>query len=173
MQHAEMMESLRSLLESADHVDVKTVTSSVDMKSFVAGLINWRPAWARVLFRIRNIFAKWCGLEYDFQPSPKLTAETVPTTPGDPVDFFELHAYSPERLYVMFASDKHLDAYLAVVPEPGSEGLVNYSVYTIVMYNNRLGPIYFNVIRPFHHLIVQAMVQAAAKGVEEVPCAAC
>jgi hypothetical protein len=37
-------------------------------------------------------------------------------------------------------------------------------VVTVVRYKNASGRVYFNVIRPFHHLVVGAMVRAGLAG---------
>jgi hypothetical protein len=39
-----------------------------------------------------------------------------------------------------------------------------FHVVTIVHYNNLAGPVYFNVIRPFHHLVVKQMARRGAHG---------
>jgi hypothetical protein len=37
-----------------------------------------------------------------------------------------------------------------------------FHVVTIVHYRRWTGPVYFNVIRPFHHLVVYQMAKSAA-----------
>ncbi|XXF76233.1 DUF2867 domain-containing protein [Myxococcaceae bacterium GXIMD 01537] len=39
-----------------------------------------------------------------------------------------------------------------------------FHVATIVRYRRWAGPVYFNVIRPFHHLVVRGMLRHAARG---------
>ncbi|MCP5103876.1 MAG: DUF2867 domain-containing protein, partial [bacterium] len=36
-------------------------------------------------------------------------------------------------------------------------------VVTIVHYKHWTGPVYFNLIRPFHHLVIRRMMKAALK----------
>ena len=57
------------------------------------------------------------------------------------------------------ATDTHLTAYLGVVAEPIPPDN-RFHVITIVHYQRWTGPVYFNVIRPFHHLVVSKMVKA-------------
>ena len=59
--------------------------------------------------------------------------------------------------------DKHLRAALGVVQEPAAEGRRRLRVFTIVHYKNWAGPLYFNLIRPFHHMVVTAMMRAGAR----------
>lgn len=67
---------------------------------------------------------------------------------------------------VFEASDDHLDAYLAVIREQPNAPTSRFLVVTIVHYRRWTGPLYFNVIRPFHHLVVQQMGRAGSKGSE-------
>jgi hypothetical protein len=59
--------------------------------------------------------------------------------------------------------DRHLKAYFGVVVEPLANDLKRYYIVTIVHYLHWTGPVYFNLIRPFHHLVVARMAQAGAK----------
>lgn len=59
------------------------------------------------------------------------------------------------------AKDKHLDGLLGVVLEPLPDQQQKlFHVLTVVYYRNWAGPVYFNVIRPFHHLVVGSMAIA-------------
>ena len=55
--------------------------------------------------------------------------------------------------------DKHLKAYISVLfREDGSE-LTTVTCSTIVRFHNRLGRVYFWLIRPFHGLAVKGMLK--------------
>jgi len=43
-----------------------------------------------------------------------------------------------------------------------ANGLIRYYIVTIVHYLHWTGPVYFNLIRPFHHLVVARMARAGA-----------
>ena len=58
-------------------------------------------------------------------------------------------------------------AALAVVAEPLTVGTWRYYVVTLVRFHNLTGPIYFNIIRPFHHIVVGNMARAGARGTSE------
>jgi hypothetical protein len=49
-----------------------------------------------------------------------------------------------------------------VVVEPLTMGN-RFLVVTIVHYRHWTGPVYFNVIRPFHHIVVWQMMKAGAR----------
>jgi hypothetical protein len=57
--------------------------------------------------------------------------------------------------------DKHLKAYFVVVQEPLGNAVNRFSVITTIYYKHWTGPVYFNLIRPFHHLVVARMARHA------------
>ncbi|MBC7815075.1 MAG: DUF2867 domain-containing protein, partial [Burkholderiales bacterium] len=59
--------------------------------------------------------------------------------------------------------DSHLSAMLGVAVEPLSGDQKRFHVVTVVYYHNWAGPLYFNVIRPFHHLVVSSMARAGVR----------
>ncbi|WP_342378995.1 DUF2867 domain-containing protein [Myxococcus stipitatus] len=153
----------RTLIEGADHVDVKTVESEASLREFVARLMSYQPFWFTALFGIRAVFVRFLGLRQARLPRrPPLRAETVPMTPGEKVAFFTVRHAEEEQTWVAGAEDSHLDAVLAVTMESAPEQPRRFHVVTVVRYRNWAGPVYFNVIRPFHHLVVGAMARAAA-----------
>jgi hypothetical protein len=85
-------------------------------------------------------------------------------TPGSAAAFFTVRHAEEEHVWVVAVTDKHLEATLAVVvePEPGGGPRRRFHVVTLVHYRNWAGPVYFNVIRPFHHLVVGGMARNAA-----------
>ncbi|GIH93074.1 DUF2867 domain-containing protein [Planobispora siamensis] len=152
---------LRALTEDADHVDVKTVEGDVSLREFLAGFISYEPGWMRLLYRIRAGFVRLLGMRQGELPSARGTRpEEIPFTPGGKLAFFTVTEAEEDRYFVAGATESHLTAWLAVVAEPG-----RFRVVTIVKYHRWTGPVYFNVIRPFHHLVVTRMARAGARGV--------
>jgi hypothetical protein len=155
---------LGALVDGADHIDVKTVESDVALRPFVTRLIAYQPAWVTALYWVRRAFMRLLGLRQDRMPRPpQLRPEQLPMTVGEAVGFFHVHRSVEERLWVAEADDKHLRAKLGVLVEDAGQGRKRMHVLTVVHYKNWAGPIYFNVIRPFHHLVVSAMIRAALR----------
>jgi len=97
-------------------------------------------------------------------PRPQhLRPEDIPMMPGSTASFFTVRHAEEEHVWVVAATDKHLEALLAVVAEPASGSRRRFHVVTLVHYRNWAGPVYFNVIRPFHHLVVGGMAHSAAR----------
>jgi hypothetical protein len=150
-----------SLLEGADHVDVKVVTGTVSMRAFIAEMFGYQPAWMTGLYRVRGVFVRFLGLRQARPPrAPRLSSTTVPMQPGERVSFFTVRLAQDEFYWVAEADDSHLKAALGVVVEPLQNGRRHFYVLTVVHYHTWAGPVYFNVIRPFHHLVVGRMAAA-------------
>ena len=76
---------------------------------------------------------------------------------------FRVRIAEEEYYWVAEAEDSHLHASLGVVVELLQEDQKKFYVMTAVHYYNWAGPVYFNVIRPFHHMVVGSMVRAGAR----------
>ncbi|MCP5105194.1 MAG: DUF2867 domain-containing protein [bacterium] len=160
------IKELKPLLDTADHTDVKVAEGHAGMREFIAALLSYYPWWIAFLFRIRSVLVRILGLVKHSIPG-KFTAlrpEDVPLTPGETAAFFIVR-FAEENAYWVAETppDKHLGAYIAVVVEPLNENINRFHVITIVHYKHWTGPVYFNLIRPFHHLVVRRMMKAALK----------
>jgi len=156
---------LNPLLTGADHVDVKITEADMTLREFVSGLLGWQPGWIRTLFRARVVFARLLRLrDPEIPTGSRLRPEEIPFSPGGKVWFFTVVGAAEDRYIVLEAADTHLTGYLAVFAEPLAHGRTRFHNLTIVKYHRWTGSLYFNVIRPFHHLVVRSMVNAGARG---------
>ncbi len=148
-------------IETANHVDVKTGHGRVSLAEFIAGMFSYMPSWLRFLYGVRKGFVKLLGMEQEQVPQAMAySAEDVVWQPGEAMTFFRVSAAKPNQYWFANADERHLRATLGVVATPSAEGETRFSVITIVHYNDWSGPLYFNVIRPFHHLVVAKMMRA-------------
>lgn len=53
---------LEIYFQKADHIDVKTIESDVDLRSFISGMLSYYPWWMVSLYRIREILVGILGL---------------------------------------------------------------------------------------------------------------
>lgn len=163
--HQIAVPELAALLDGADHVDVKTTEAGVTLREFAAGALGWQPGWMRVLFRARGVLARLLRLRHsDLPAAPRVRPEEIPFSPGGTVWFCTVAAAAEHRYLVLEAADTHLTAYLALVADAAGAGRSRFHAITIVRYHRWTGPLYFNLIRPFHHLVVRSMVEAGARG---------
>lgn len=154
----------RQYCADADHVDIKTITSKATLPEFVAGLLSYYPGWIKQLYRVRYVFVRMLGLRQTGVPTGiALQAADVPMQPGANIGFFTVAAAHADRYWIAGVSEAHLTAYLGVAAEPLGDDMRQFHVVTIVRYHSWAGPVYFNVIRPFHHLVVAGMMRAGAR----------
>ncbi len=148
----------------ADHVDVKTAQGRVGLRRFVAGMLSWSPGWMRLLFWLRGGLAKLLGLSHaDLTEGPPLRPEDVPMHPGGNIKFLTVSAAREDDFWMAEAGDRHLNGWIVVLAEPLPDGLTRFHACTVVRYRHWTGPLYFNLIRPFHHLIAAGMVKAGVR----------
>ena len=95
---------------------------------------------------------------------PFIKPEDLAFQSGENASFFIVRT-AKENIYWVSETpkDKHLKAYFGVVAEKLSDRLTKFHVFTSVIYLHWTGPVYFNLIRPFHHLVVSSMMRAGIK----------
>ncbi|WP_433463043.1 DUF2867 domain-containing protein [Spirillospora sp. CA-128828] len=169
MRQIDTIPELAGLLTDADHVDVRGIESEASLREFVAAALGWRPAWLRALFRARAVLARALRLRDPDVPlgTPPGPAE-ISFTPGDPAAFFTVTHGAEDRYLALAATDTHLTGRLIFTTAPAG-GRSRYELATVVKYHRWTGPLYFTVIRPFHHLIVAGMTRAGARTREKRP----
>ncbi|MCB8929187.1 MAG: DUF2867 domain-containing protein [Ardenticatenaceae bacterium] len=154
--------NLPKLLETADHVDVKTITGDVALRQFIAGMLTYSPGWLKFLYGVRWFFVRLLGMKQEGVPGGlNVKPENVSFVTGAPAGFFTVQMAEEGRYWFAAASEAHLTAHLGVVMETGQTN--RFHVLTIVHYHRWTGPVYFNVIRPFHHIVVRQMMKAGVQ----------
>ena len=155
-------EELGEALSTADEFDVKTTVGQANLREFTAGALSWSPLWVKALFAVRYAFAK--ALRLDTANVP-ISARPTPTgmdfTPGSKIGFFTVTRAEEDRYLLLEVVDNHLTGYLAMTTEPVAGGN-KLSLITMVKFHRKAGQGYYQVIKPFHHLIVTGMLHAGA-----------
>jgi hypothetical protein len=154
----------RRFFEGMQHADVKSINADISLRHFIAGMLSYHPWWMAMLFRVRGILVNLLGLVRHDLPdrSAVLSPEAISFVPGDKALFFIVREAEENRFWVAESPpDKHLTAYIGVVAQGLDDGMTRFSVFTTVRYLHWTGPVYFNLIRPFHHLVVARMMAAA------------
>ncbi|MGB7340721.1 MAG: DUF2867 domain-containing protein [Phototrophicaceae bacterium] len=160
MSYLQQINAVSELLHDDDHFDVKTIEGEVTLREFIVGMLGYHPIWIKALYTIRSGFVRLLGMTQQNIPVSTFTPQTVPFEVDKWSSFFQVYSAQENAYWIGTAHDEHLDAYIIIAQEPLENGKSRFHVGTIVHYNNWAGPIYFNVIRPFHHLVVQSMMQA-------------
>lgn len=154
---------LAEYLNDADHVDVKTMSGTISMREFVAGVLSYQPGWMRALWGMRVWLLKLLGQgEHAVPVREHMSADTVPVKAGQKASFFTVGDSDGETYWIAVGEESHLGAALAVAVERADgETLKRFHLMTVVKYRSWAGPIYFNVIRLFHYLVVYAAMRSA------------
>lgn len=146
-----------------DHFDIKSITGDVSLRAFIAGMLSYYPWWILALYRIREILVNLLGLVKHEKPEvlPSLKPDDLSFMPGENATFFIVRDAKEDTYWVSETpEDKHLKAYFGVVVERLNENRSLFHVFTTVKYIHWTGFVYFNLIRPFHHLVVSRMMRA-------------
>lgn len=151
------------LFEGADHVDIKTIEGNTDLRHFISGLVGYTPGWLKALYAIRAGFIRLLGMRQEAMDIAPMSPETVSFTPGNPCAFFTVTHGKENEYLAAEIKDKHLNTTLLIAAVPLPDGRNRFYVGTIVFYNNPTGPVYFTLIKPFHHLVVRLMMRAGIK----------
>jgi hypothetical protein len=154
---------IASLMNGADHTDVKIVEGNVSLRQFIASMLSYYPSWIVFLYYVRAVFVRLLGMRQPGKPDelPRLKPEDISMTPGEHATFFIVRQAKEEEYWIAETpEDKHLQAYFGIIVEPVKDNLKRFHVVTIVHYKHWTGPVYFKAIRPFHHLVVRRMARA-------------
>ncbi len=164
MKSIETIPELAALMKDADHVDSKFGVGRKSMRAFIAASLSYMPGWMRFLYWVRAGFVRLLGMRQGNIPSDtSMQPEEVSLTPGESAAFFTVVMAKDECYWVAEATDKHLSGYIGIAVEPLEDGRSRFHVCTVVKYRHWTGPLYFNIIRPFHHVVVWAMIRYAVR----------
>jgi Protein of unknown function (DUF2867) len=133
-----------ALLAGAQFVDAYSIAidgAALDARQAAEKMLARAPRWIEMLLALRNFLVAPLGLK-----------TSAPDEPGarDIIGIFPVVRQTPDRL-VAGLNDKHLDFRLVVDVAT-----------TLVLTHNLLGRTYLAIIRPFHRLVVPAMLLQVA-----------
>lgn len=144
----------------ADYTDSFQITTEQNIKSSPDDIIIsfWidMPGWINILFQLRNFLVKFVGLENSNDKNVEELKNCIRNS--GKYGFIEVPV-KDETETVIIMKDKHLDAYMSVIKEDCTILYFN----TLVHFNNKLGKIYFTLIRPFHSIVVRETIKHTIK----------
>jgi len=163
LEHLPQYKEIEPLLTCMDYVDIKTIKGKTNLSAFIAGMLSYYPWWISFLLQVREILVKILGLVKHEKPYdiPSYKSADIPFSPGGKVSFFTVvKAKDNKYWFAETPEDNHLSAYFGVIVEELDNHLKLFYIITTIKHKHWTGPVYFNLIRPFHHLVVQKMAQA-------------
>lgn len=116
------------------------------------------PGWVSALFKLRNILVRPFGLERGEKGANLFDEIKKMIQSGSGSSGMISVAGKTENETAVLLSDKHLDAYMSVYVDKQT-----VTASTSVHYHNNLGRIYFFFIKPFHAVVVKAMLKGTLK----------
>lgn len=143
----------QSLLPGADFGDAYRIAvtgQKLDPVEAAKRAVYGAPRWINALLRLRTILVKPFGLKPGMNPARE---KAGPANIG----MFPILETSPGRL-ILGMNDRHLDFRLLVDVEEAGNGFQNVTASTVVKTHNWLGRTYLAIVKPFHRMIVPAML---------------
>lgn len=164
LDHVRSIPEIAALLRDADYSDCYSAISGKPLRAVVAGCLSFMPGWARALYRVRAGFVRLLGMRQDRIPfNEPVREDEVSMTPGGKARFFTVTMAREESYWFAGSTEKHLSGQIGIIAEPLPDGRRRFHLLTVVKYRHWTGPVYFNVIRPFHHLIVRSTLRSAVR----------
>ena len=112
------------------------------------------PRWVGTLLALRNLAVR---------PFRLKTGADAASAPEDKVGIFPLISRSPGKV-ILGLDDRHLDFRVLVEVKELGGGRQEVAASTIVKTHNLFGRVYLAIVKPFHRIIVPAMLaQVLAK----------
>ena len=138
---------IRNKFGEVDYCDAYQIKKETERNATeISNEIMKLPNWALILFKFRNLVVGIFGLKTD-KNTPK------------PDTFFTVIEQNDSEI-VMGEVDKHLDFKVSVM----KNNLENtISLTTIVHFNNAWGRIYFFPVKPFHKILIRALLKRYLK----------
>jgi hypothetical protein len=117
------------------------------------------PGWVKRLMQLRNALVRPFGLKVG---APReAPGRGGPLLPGARVGIFRVFDRRPNEL-LLGEDDRHLDFRVSVLLR--NDGEAQWAtVTTVVSFHNSLGRAYFALVRPFHQMIVPALMRRALR----------
>ena len=124
------------------------------------------PGWSRALFEMRNRFVSLIGLKTPGKESFSEEAlENFKCEEGQRLGLFKVFLKEDHEI-ILGEEDKHLNFRISILREKEDGSSWKLRLSTVVQFHNRLGKIYFWIIRPFHVVIVKQMLKRIIQNVE-------
>lgn len=125
------------------------------------------PVWVRMLLNLRDFLVKPFGLETGTIPKQEALDTSLHFNIGDRAIFFPVIDRS-ECEIVMAKDDKHLYFRTSLYIESTSDqNMDTVYITTIVRFHNICGKLYFAPVKPFHKLIIRALLKKFSHTLKE------
>lgn len=126
------------------------------------------PKWIGTLFALRNRIVSLFGLKTGGTDEElRRQRDNFKLEKGESLGLFKVFEVTEEEV-ILGEDDKHLNFKVSIFVEQmeANPQHKKVSLSSVVEFNNWLGRLYFLIVKPFHKLIVPAMLNGAVKELE-------
>ena len=139
--------------------------NEIDIVDIAKAFFNSTPKWVDNLLDLRNKIVKIFGLKTTKKVQNRQELlDAFKGEPGEQIAFFKVYNKSKNEI-IMGEDDAHLIFRVSLLVEnmQTNETQKQLSISTTVIFNNKMGNLYFFPVKPFHKLIVKIMLKAIVK----------
>lgn len=141
----------------------QSVNQSINSVDLACAFFSGTPIWVKSLFNLRNNIVRLFGLKTgQSQKSHEQIIQDFKGEVGEKVGLFEVFERT-DREIVLGENDKHLDFRVSLLLTNKNPANRAITVSTLVDFHNWYGRLYFIPVKPFHKLIVKAMMRMMLK----------
>ncbi|WP_170270116.1 DUF2867 domain-containing protein [Heliorestis acidaminivorans] len=155
---------IKGSLATVDYIDSYRIPWPEGLEQDVVALIHRlftsAPTWTTALTEVRNKVVRYFGIKVPESHS-QMTPYDFDFSPGNQGGFFRVYERNDNEI-VVGDNDKHLNFRISFMIDR-EESRAWAVVSTAVQFHNWLGRAYFLPVRPFHRLMVPAMLKSAGK----------
>ncbi|MBE4948504.1 DUF2867 domain-containing protein [Chryseobacterium culicis] len=117
------------------------------------------PVWGKKMFAFRNKMVGLFGLKTGAKTGKKLAGNDAQYEVGERIGLFKVFDKTYNEI-ILGEDDRHLDFRVSLLFDKNKDEEENsLTISTTVKFHNWLGVLYFLPVRPFHKLIVPAMLK--------------
>lgn len=133
---------------------------NIDISEIGKAFFTSGPKWGKKMFAFRNKVMGLFGLKTGSENEKLQTEKSFECEVGDRAGLFKVFDKTTNEI-VLGEDDKHLDFRVSILIDKSKKGINKSSltISTTVKFHNWLGVLYFLPVRPFHKLIVPAMLK--------------
>lgn len=134
--------------------------NQINIETIVRDFSKPLPGWIEMLMSLRDRIVSLVGLKTSEKERQAPRPDHYTFNKVDKVGFFNVYSYSTREV-ILGEDDKHLNLRVSLLLENVDSDSIRkrVTISTVVIYNNWMGRFYFFFVKPFHCLIVPAMMK--------------
>lgn len=143
-----------------DSFEGELMNKELDITTVGKAFFTSSPKWGKKMFTFRNRVMGLIGLKTGYEGEKQPTEKDFQCEVGERAGLFKIFDKTSSEI-VLGEDDKHLDFRVSLLIDKTSKDANQNSltISTTVKFHNWLGVLYFLPVRPFHRLIVPAMLK--------------